>query len=288
VLARNGQRRIIVFNGLATMAARASDSVRDNAPSAYAIYMFDPKAKTWLIVASPPPGFMLTDPVALQPRPEPNVVEPTTVDANLALGFGEDERDYGVAAHMLRSLGIRSIRGSRDERGLDRMRQWHEAAAADWKRLDAYGHPVATHFATTWQNAHPDIAGAKGIDLVLLDAFAGQGWGLGYLRWELLLLEELGFGLDLSRCAVTGSRDDLAFVSPKTGRAVSRQGAGDWADRLLPLPQGLLGQGPVSRAELAQGLAITGHFLARELSPLMEGRPLPEARGRLLDLFAKG
>jgi DNA repair protein RecO (recombination protein O) len=49
-----------------------------------------------------------------------------------------------------------------------------------------------------------------------------------------------------------------------------------------------MGQGPVNRAELAQGLAITGHFLTRELSPLMDGKPLPEARGRLLDLFAKG
>ncbi|OYU18199.1 MAG: DNA repair protein RecO [Rhodobacteraceae bacterium PARR1] len=124
--------------------------------------------------------------------------------------------------------------------------------------------------------------------MVLLDALAeGGDWPALYLRWEMQLLEELGFGLDLSRCAVTGSRDDLAFVSPKTGRAVSRQGAGDWAERLLPLPQGLLGQGPVSRAELAQGLAITGHFLNRELSPLMDGKPLPEARGRLLDRFAK-
>jgi DNA repair protein RecO (recombination protein O) len=125
--------------------------------------------------------------------------------------------------------------------------------------------------------------------MVLLDALAeGGDWPALYLRWEVQMLEALGFGLDLSRCAVTGSRDDLAFVSPKTGRAVSRQGAGDWAERLLPLPQGLMGQGPVNRTELAQGLAITGHFLTRELSPLMDGKPLPEARGRLLDLFAKG
>ncbi|MDO9073140.1 MAG: hypothetical protein Q7U73_07725 [Rubrivivax sp.] len=63
-----------------TMAARAADPVRDNAPAAYGIYMFDPARKTWLVVASPPEGFMFTDPIALQVRPEPNVVEPTTVD----------------------------------------------------------------------------------------------------------------------------------------------------------------------------------------------------------------
>ena len=61
-------------------------------------------------------------------------------------------------------------------------------------------------------------------------------WPLAYLRWELALLEETGFGLDLAVCAVTGADEGLVFVSPRTGRAVSRAGAGDWADRLLPLP----------------------------------------------------
>lgn len=124
--------------------------------------------------------------------------------------------------------------------------------------------------------------------MTLLDALAtGGDWTPLYLRWELQMLEEAGFGLDLSSCAVTGSRDDLAYVSPKSGRAVSRQGAGEWADRLLPLPQGMLGQGPVSRVELLQGLAITGHFLTRELAPMLDGRPLPEARARLLDLLTR-
>ena len=122
---------------------------------------------------------------------------------------------------------------------------------------------------------------------VVLAAMAGADWAGDYLRWELLLLEELGFGLDLARCAVTGTRDDLAFVSPKTGRAVSRGAAGDWAARLLPLPQALLGQGPLAPGELAQGLAITGHFLQRELAVLHQGRPLPEARARLLDLLTR-
>ena len=112
-------------------------------------------------------------------------------------------------------------------------------------------------------------------------------WPALYLRWELILLEELGFGLDLARCAVTGNRDDLAFVSPKSGRAVSRAGAGDWADRLFPLPQCLLGQGRATPQEIKQGLAITGHFLTRGLVEGLAGRPLPEARTRLIALLEK-
>lgn len=117
----------------------------------------------------------------------------------------------------------------------------------------------------------------------VLDAQAAGGdWLPDYLRWEMTLLEDIGFGLDLSRCAVTGARDDLAYVSPRTGRAVSREGAGIWADRLLPLPQALLGQGPASRHEALQALAITGHFLARELASHHGVLALPEARVRLL------
>jgi DNA repair protein RecO (recombination protein O) len=112
-------------------------------------------------------------------------------------------------------------------------------------------------------------------------------WPAVYLRWELHLLEELGFGLDLQSCAVTGQRDDLAYVSPKTGRAVSRVGAGDWASKLLPLPLCLMGQGPAPHAELVAGLSVTGHFLQRELGPQLKGHLLPEARSRLLALLAR-
>lgn len=111
---------------------------------------------------------------------------------------------------------------------------------------------------------------------------AGEGWAPDYLRWEMALLEEIGFGLDLTRCAVTGTREDLAYVSPRTGRAVSREAGEAWAARLLPLPPGLLGQGPVDAVELMQGLAITGHFLGRELQPLLKDQALPRARARLL------
>jgi DNA repair protein RecO (recombination protein O) len=116
---------------------------------------------------------------------------------------------------------------------------------------------------------------------------AGADWPVDYLRWELLLLEETGFGLDLGVCAVTGTREDLVFVSPKTGRAVSRVGAGEWAARLFPLPACMMGQGGGDVVEVMQGLAITGHFLAREWQVTLNGRGLPEARARLLAALAR-
>lgn len=135
------------------------------------------------------------------------------------------------------------------------------------------------------REAHPVLYPAT---IALMDDLeAGADWPARYLRWEVLLLEELGFGLDLTACAVTGDSTDLAFVSPRTGRAVGRGAAGDWADRLMPLPACLMGQGPASLAELAQGLAITGHFLARELAPVLNDRLLTEARARLVDLLGR-
>ena len=112
-------------------------------------------------------------------------------------------------------------------------------------------------------------------------------WPLAYLRWELALLDEMGFGLDLSRCAVTGGREGLIYVSPKSGRAVSQAGAGDWADRLLPLPRAMLGQGDAPDEEIAQGFETTGFFLRHKLAGDLVHKPLPEARQRFVDLFTR-
>lgn len=112
-------------------------------------------------------------------------------------------------------------------------------------------------------------------------------WPLAYLHWEVALLEEMGFGLDLTACAVTGTQEGLTYVSPKTGRAVSQAGAGEWADRLLPLPPVLLGQGEAANSEISLALGTTGHFLEHHLAPSLGNRPLPEARGRLLDLISR-
>lgn len=124
--------------------------------------------------------------------------------------------------------------------------------------------------------------------VVLLDLLdQPEIWPLAYLNWEMILLEEMGFGLDLRRCAVLGEKaNDLSYISPKSGRAVSRAGAGDWADRLLPLPPCLLGEGPAPDAEILQGLQVTGHFLTRHLAPHLGDKSLPDARARYMARFA--
>ncbi len=125
--------------------------------------------------------------------------------------------------------------------------------------------------------------------LALFERLAHDGaWYGAYLAWERLLLEETGFGLDLSRCAVSGAREGLALVSPRTGRAVTRAAAGALAARLLPLPPLLAdphSDSPDPRAEMGQGLETTGHFLARVLAPALGDRPLPDARAHLAARF---
>ena len=139
-------------------------------------------------------------------------------------------------------------------------------------------------FALPERDPHPDLFFRTE---ALLDAIeTGSDWGVAYLQWEMRLLDEMGFGLDLSSCAVTGATEGLAYVSPRSGRAVSLAGAGEWADRLLPLPP-LLGRTGDDRPEgrargLTQGLAITGHFLRSRIAAELVGRPLPAARDRLV------
>ena len=129
-------------------------------------------------------------------------------------------------------------------------------------------------------HAHVHDAG-----VVLLDAMVSENaahWLPLYVRWEAGLLEALGFGLDLSECAATGGTADLAYVSPRSGRAVSRDGAGIYAARLFRLPRFLIGEnGAVPEPdETAAGLKLTGHFLLeRVLRP--HGRDMPLARTRL-------
>ncbi len=112
-------------------------------------------------------------------------------------------------------------------------------------------------------------------------------WPLAYLRWEMALLDEMGFGLDLTRCAATGLANDLAYISPRTGRAVSRSGAGDWAPRLLPLPEVMLGAGDGGDGEVLQALGTTGHFLSQHLAPALGEKPVPPARALFLDRLAR-
>jgi DNA repair protein RecO (recombination protein O) len=106
------------------------------------------------------------------------------------------------------------------------------------------------------------------------------------VRWELDLLRELGFGLDFSQRAVAGDNDVLAYVSPKTGRALSLSAAGEWASRLLRLPGFLIEDVPGADADCLDGLKLTGHFLARDVFGARH-KPLPPARERLYDMVVQ-
>ena len=113
--------------------------------------------------------------------------------------------------------------------------------------------------------------------LALLEAFAGEMWEAAYIWWEMALLRELGFALDLEKCAATGETLDLVYVSPKTGRAVSRAAGEIYKERLLNLPQFVLGRGEVTPGDIRQGLVMTGYFLRHKVFH-PANMDLPESR----------
>ena len=136
---------------------------------------------------------------------------------------------------------------------------------------------------------HPGLYAATG---ALLDALSGGErdiWPAVYIQWELGLLHELGFGLDLGSCAATGETENLIYVSPRTGRAVSRAAGEPYRERMLTLPSFLRPDGRgggADDADFAAGLKLTGFFLARHaFDPLDRG--LPAARERLDVLISR-
>ncbi len=133
------------------------------------------------------------------------------------------------------------------------------------------------------REAHPRVF--EGLLHLIARLSAGEAVLLDVVRWEVGVLADLGFGLDLSRCAVTGAAAGLAFVSPRTGRAVSAEAAGIWKERLLPLPGFLVGGNLAEPADWRDGLRLTGHFLARDAFG-QHNRPLPAARVMLADRVA--
>lgn len=127
--------------------------------------------------------------------------------------------------------------------------------------------------------------------LALLDAMErpelGDAWIAAYVSWEVGVLADLGYGLDLESCAATGANDDLAYVSPRSGRAVSLAAGEPYRDRLLALPRFLIGRGGGDGDDLFRGLALSGFFLERHVFAT-HGRQPPPARTRFVERFARG
>ncbi len=162
------------------------------------------------------------------------------------------------------------------------------AAAAMGDRMALAGLNAVTSllsFSLPEREPHPALYQQTEQLLDLLEQ--GDLWPLAYLRWEVRLLLETGYALELDRCAVTGRREDLCYVSPKSGRAVSRGAAGEWADRMLPLPDVLKGEGDAPDAEIAEAFRTTGYFLEQHLARDLGGKPLPEARARFVEAFSR-
>lgn len=127
---------------------------------------------------------------------------------------------------------------------------------------------------------HPRIF--SGLLALIARLSAGEQGIAELVIWETVLLADLGYGLDLTACAVTGATSGLAWVSPKTGRAVAEAAAGIWKTRLLRLPGFMVGEAPATAADWRDGLRLTGHFLERDAFG-HHHKPLPLARRMLYD-----
>jgi DNA repair protein RecO (recombination protein O) len=111
-------------------------------------------------------------------------------------------------------------------------------------------------------------------------------WCVGYFYWELALLEALGFGLDVSKCVVSGDTENLEYLSPKSGCAVSQQAAGQWADRLLLMPR-ILMEKDKKTSDVFDGLLVLSYFWLNKVIPALDVKTIPMARQRFMDLMQR-
>ncbi|HYH70252.1 MAG TPA: DNA repair protein RecO [Methyloceanibacter sp.] len=164
-----------------------------------------------------------------------------------------------------------------------------EARAAlildDERALSALGSLASLAKLLPERDSHPQLYLTA---LQILRAFDDPAlWPALLVHWEMMLLQDLGFGIDLSECAATGSDADLAYVSPRSGRAVSREAGAPYGGRLLALPRFLVDdEAGLILGDIEAGFALTGYFLERDvLEP--HGMAMPQARERLLGLLAR-
>lgn len=150
------------------------------------------------------------------------------------------------------------------------------AAAIDWaSALTATALPEGQPYPRLYE-------ALDGLLAAIEAAPSASGWGTALVRYEFLMLAELGFGLDLERCAVTGSNDQLVAVSPRSGRAVCAAEAEPYAGKLLALPRFVREGGTAPWPDVLDGLALTGHFLMRDVIT-DRAAPVGEARFRLVE-----
>ena len=206
------------------------------------------------------------------------------------LARGAQSRAHAATWQAGNLLNVRWIARLEDQLGSVMGEVLHPSAAL--AMADPYGLAVLSAACAVAEGALPERQPYPAIFRGLLHVIAhceveGAAALPELIRWEAGLLRELGYGLDLTACAVSGSTENLAYVSPRTGRAVSRAAAAPWEERLLRLPAFLVRETDGDMAEWADGLRLTGHFLARDVFGLRH-RPLPAPRVRLAEQVVAG
>lgn len=183
------------------------------------------------------------------------------------------EADLVWKARIADQLGAWTIEPARDHAGF-----WLE----DPRRLAAVASASALVEAVAPEReAHPRLAAGLEAFLASLEL---EFWPAAYIRFEIGVLAELGYALDLERCAATGATSDLIYVSPKSGRAVSAAAGEAYKERMLALPGFLVGGDALDDGDVAAGLKLTAHFLARDVLGAIH-QDIPAARRRFQDMF---
>jgi len=164
------------------------------------------------------------------------------------------------------------------------LRQAHAALVLDTPDALAALSAALGIAETSLPEREPHAAVFEGLTILLEAIGSTEDWRSAYVKWELGLLGELGFGLDFSRCAATGGIDDLIYVSPKSGRAVSATAGAPYRKSMLTLPPFLLAAGGGgSVRDVSDGLSLTGYFLERHVYGHLLGGKLPASRQRFAD-----
>jgi len=227
--------------------------------------------------------------VALRPHGEHGaVVRLMTADHGLQACYVRGARGRGLRPVLVPGNQVQATLSARTEAQLAQgtvelihsrgplLQEPLPASAIDWiTALTATALPEGQPYTLLYQ-------ALDGLLAAIEAAPSASGWGAALVRYELLLLAELGFGLDLETCAVSGSNDDLVAVSPRSGRAVSAAEAEPYAGKLLRLPRFVLEGGAATWREILDGLNLTGHFLLRDVIT-DRSAPVAEARIRLVE-----